>query len=437
MVQSISNITTAATAALVMRILDFKQENSFDLTSGARCLDFTPVQMVKAIPGLETQELLNPAVPTGPWNIIETSSFGALTAWEQNPSSVLSNAPITMEESSPDDKRQQFWVVPVYSRPNEAQLQVEVAAWILCATAASRRLDWDELFRYGRVFFFYSLVGGVSETVLISQHYVDHPRGLAQRSGAETEFHRRRLECTESGKPQEPTTSRMMDDHENHGGQHIISDFTRMNKFQLVSGGCTDFTTVHTYQSPGDFQEWFLTGGPDTFQIVNNTCNTFLTYTGAGSGITLGSQATTRSTATSSWIVALADPNSPVGPWNIIDASTNAAPTAYDRYRNSVNPLQPPLVNCVVMSREQMGYGKTGIKTGIKTGGIGGRSADFEFYVVPCSVAPFLLERGALASPLHRAALPFPVQLCPSWDTHQHAPANKDVGISRQFKLPE
>ncbi|KAJ6497913.1 hypothetical protein DFH09DRAFT_1290107 [Mycena vulgaris] len=90
-----------------------------------------------------------------------------------------------------------------------------------------------------------------------------------------------------------------------------------------------------------------------------------------------------------------------------------------------------------VHQREQMGYGKTGIKTGIKTGGIGGRSADFEFYVVPCSVAPFLLERGALASPLHRAALPFPVQLCPSWDTHQHAPVNKDVGISRQFKLPE
>ncbi|KAJ7434122.1 hypothetical protein B0H11DRAFT_2119430 [Mycena galericulata] len=121
-----------------------------------------------------------------------------------------------------------------------------------------------------------------------------------------------------------------------------ILDFTQQNGFDLTSGGCADFTPVQSFQAFAGLgnQAWTLTGGPLSWQIVSN-CNTFLTYPGAGSAIALRSQATTRSTATTSWNVSLVNPLQPTGPWLIIEESSGAALTAWDHSPNSVLPDSP------------------------------------------------------------------------------------------------
>ncbi|KAJ6570876.1 hypothetical protein DFH09DRAFT_1277496 [Mycena vulgaris] len=155
MVQLISNFTAAVAAATILRILDFKQENSLDLANGG-CVDLTPVQTFKSssvinqrftmtggpaifqivskcstfltYPGagsaiaLRSQAttraaataswnvtLVNPAAPTGPFNIIETTSKAALTAWDHHLGSALADGPLTLEEFNHTDTRQQFW----------------------------------------------------------------------------------------------------------------------------------------------------------------------------------------------------------------------------------------------------------------------------------------------------------------------------------------
>ncbi|KAJ6464455.1 hypothetical protein C8R45DRAFT_1219929, partial [Mycena sanguinolenta] len=142
----ISNLTLVASASSLVRILDFSQQHCFDLTNGG-CVDFTPVQNYGCATGNPNQEwtlnggpssfnilstkcntfvtypgagdaialssqattrsappvdwivsLVNPAAPTGPWNIIEPISNAALTAWDHDPASgVLSSAPLTLE----------------------------------------------------------------------------------------------------------------------------------------------------------------------------------------------------------------------------------------------------------------------------------------------------------------------------------------------------
>ncbi|KAJ7761763.1 hypothetical protein B0H16DRAFT_1530489 [Mycena metata] len=114
-----------------------------------------------------------------------------------------------------------------------------------------------------------------------------------------------------------------------------ILDFSKQHSFDLANGGCTDLTPVQSYTvTVTANQEWTMTAtgglGQTIYRIASGTCNTFLTYPGAQSGaIAVRSQATTRSTATN-WTVSLVNPAIPTGPWNIIDAVTNAALTAWD-----------------------------------------------------------------------------------------------------------
>jgi hypothetical protein len=56
MVQLISNVTAAATAATLLRILDFQQQNGFDLAS-SQCNEFTPVQSFTVSPGVTNQHV--------------------------------------------------------------------------------------------------------------------------------------------------------------------------------------------------------------------------------------------------------------------------------------------------------------------------------------------------------------------------------------------
>ncbi|KAJ7721203.1 hypothetical protein B0H16DRAFT_1603023 [Mycena metata] len=113
-----------------------------------------------------------------------------------------------------------------------------------------------------------------------------------------------------------------------------IFDFSKQHSFDLAGGGCTDLTPVQSFTIGATAnQEWTMTAtgglGQTIYQIASK-CNTFLTYPGAQSGAsTFRSQATTRSTATD-WTVSLVNPAIPTGPWNIIDAVTNAALTAWD-----------------------------------------------------------------------------------------------------------
>lgn len=56
MVHLLSNVTAAAIATTVYRILDFKQQNGFDLAS-SQCNDFTPVQSFTISPGVANQHV--------------------------------------------------------------------------------------------------------------------------------------------------------------------------------------------------------------------------------------------------------------------------------------------------------------------------------------------------------------------------------------------
>ncbi|KAJ7843648.1 hypothetical protein B0H14DRAFT_2778434 [Mycena olivaceomarginata] len=166
MVQLISDVTAAATAATLLRILDFQQQNGFDLAS-SQCNEFTPVQSFTVSPGVTNQhwtlaggpsafQIISSACNTfltypgagtpslalrsqatsrsipssswvliladpGPagsaraWNIVEASSGMYLTAWDQDhDAAVISNgSPLTLERGNPNDTRQQFWFVPV------------------------------------------------------------------------------------------------------------------------------------------------------------------------------------------------------------------------------------------------------------------------------------------------------------------------------------
>ncbi|KAJ7888952.1 hypothetical protein B0H14DRAFT_3429926 [Mycena olivaceomarginata] len=120
-----------------------------------------------------------------------------------------------------------------------------------------------------------------------------------------------------------------------------ILDFSKQNGFDLANGGCTDLTPVQSFAvAETANREWTMTGGPTIFNIVSK-CNMFLTYPGAQSGaIALRSQATTRSTATN-WTVSLVNPAVSTGPWNIIDAVTNTALTAWDHHPGSALPDAP------------------------------------------------------------------------------------------------
>ncbi|KAJ6532436.1 hypothetical protein B0H19DRAFT_1081498 [Mycena capillaripes] len=151
----ISNLTLAAAAGTVLNILNFPKENAIDLASGG-CIELTPVQIFHAslttnqhwtlsggpstfqiiskcgtfltYPGagsaiaLRSQattranataawtiKLVNASAPAGPWNIFETPSNAALTAWDLHPGSALLDAPLTLEEFNSTDTRQQFW----------------------------------------------------------------------------------------------------------------------------------------------------------------------------------------------------------------------------------------------------------------------------------------------------------------------------------------
>ncbi|KAJ7240032.1 hypothetical protein C8J57DRAFT_1727205 [Mycena rebaudengoi] len=156
----IHNITAAATAATMVGIWDFNKKNAFNLVNSA-CNDYTPVNIrlanfepinqacwvlaggpftfqfitrcgtfltypnqfwPLAVANQATTRptasattswmvsLVDPATPTGPWNILEPTSGAALTAWSQDPAQVVnSGAPITLEVANPKDTRQQFW----------------------------------------------------------------------------------------------------------------------------------------------------------------------------------------------------------------------------------------------------------------------------------------------------------------------------------------
>ncbi|KAJ7331382.1 hypothetical protein DFH08DRAFT_814691 [Mycena albidolilacea] len=135
----ISNLTLAAAAGTVLNILNFPKENAIDLAGGG-CIELTPVQIFHAsfttnqhwilsggpstfqiiskcgtfltYPGagsaiaLRSQattranataawtiQLVNASAPAGPWNILETPSKAALTAWDLHPGSALLDAP--------------------------------------------------------------------------------------------------------------------------------------------------------------------------------------------------------------------------------------------------------------------------------------------------------------------------------------------------------
>ncbi|KAJ6560547.1 hypothetical protein DFH09DRAFT_1364735 [Mycena vulgaris] len=162
MVHLLSNVTAATIATTIYRILDFKQQNGFDLAS-SQCNDFTPVQSFTISPGVANQHwtlALGPAagltligsstcntfltypgagtpslalrsqltsrstpsslwilmpvrqstpITAGTWNIVESSSGTYLTAWDQDPAVMSSGSPLTLERENPNDTRQQFW----------------------------------------------------------------------------------------------------------------------------------------------------------------------------------------------------------------------------------------------------------------------------------------------------------------------------------------
>ncbi|KAJ7128484.1 hypothetical protein C8R44DRAFT_732827 [Mycena epipterygia] len=126
-----------------------------------------------------------------------------------------------------------------------------------------------------------------------------------------------------------------------------ILNFSKLNSFDLANGVCGDFTPVQSYQVGAGFpnQEWLLTGGPLTWQIVSANCNTFLAYPGAGPNsspqIIVRAQTVTRKTATTSWQVSLVNPAVPTGPWTIIETASGAALTAWDHDGISVLPSSP------------------------------------------------------------------------------------------------
>ncbi|KAJ6473477.1 hypothetical protein DFH09DRAFT_1218926 [Mycena vulgaris] len=165
MVQLMTNVTAAATAATLFRILDFQQQNGLDLAS-SQCNDFTPVQSFTISSGVANQHWTLALVPgsanpgltqiissacntylsypgqgtpslalrsqatsrsslfsswhliavgsTGAFNIVEFSSGTYLTAWDQDvdPAVMSSGSPLTLERENPNDTRQQFWFVP-------------------------------------------------------------------------------------------------------------------------------------------------------------------------------------------------------------------------------------------------------------------------------------------------------------------------------------
>ncbi|KAJ7899228.1 hypothetical protein B0H14DRAFT_3424061 [Mycena olivaceomarginata] len=139
----ISNLTLAAAAGTVLNILNFPKENAIDLANGG-CIELTPVQIFHAslttnqhwtlsggpstfqiiskcgtfltYPGagsaiaLRSQattranataawtiQLVNASAPAGPWNIFETPSNAALTAWDLHPGSALLDAPVRLD----------------------------------------------------------------------------------------------------------------------------------------------------------------------------------------------------------------------------------------------------------------------------------------------------------------------------------------------------
>ncbi|KAJ7907984.1 hypothetical protein B0H13DRAFT_1879089 [Mycena leptocephala] len=125
-----------------------------------------------------------------------------------------------------------------------------------------------------------------------------------------------------------------------------ILNFPKENAIDLANGGCIELTPVQIFHaSLTTNQDWRLSGGPSTFQIISK-CGTFLTYPGAGSAIALRSQATTRANATAAWTIQLVNASAPAGPWNIFETPSNAALTAWDLHPGSAlldGPLRSSL----------------------------------------------------------------------------------------------
>ncbi|KAJ7869006.1 hypothetical protein B0H13DRAFT_2558041 [Mycena leptocephala] len=111
-----------------------------------------------------------------------------------------------------------------------------------------------------------------------------------------------------------------------------ILDFTRQYGLDVSGALCTDLTPVQSYQTAAvSNQEWILSGGPLTFQISVSNCNKFLTYSGTATGaLAIRSQPSIRSAASSSWMLTLVNPIFPSGPWNIIEAASGMALTAWN-----------------------------------------------------------------------------------------------------------
>ncbi|KAJ6525137.1 hypothetical protein B0H19DRAFT_1084986 [Mycena capillaripes] len=156
MVNLLTNLTAAASAATLVGIFDFQKQNVLQFIY---CDDFSPVSKLSlgsttapAIwtlvggpltfqiasncavntfltypsglsadaqhaplvtrPGATTSwiiQLVNPTIPTGPWFILENISRKAITAWNGDPASANGRAPITLQNLNSTDTRQQFW----------------------------------------------------------------------------------------------------------------------------------------------------------------------------------------------------------------------------------------------------------------------------------------------------------------------------------------
>ncbi|KAJ7086935.1 hypothetical protein C8R44DRAFT_752356 [Mycena epipterygia] len=78
MVHLLSNVTAAAIATTVYRILDFKQQNGFDLAS-SQCNDFTPVQSFTISPGVANQH--DPDVRVFQVNVVQVKQFEVRLCW--------------------------------------------------------------------------------------------------------------------------------------------------------------------------------------------------------------------------------------------------------------------------------------------------------------------------------------------------------------------
>ncbi|KAJ7232872.1 hypothetical protein C8J57DRAFT_1480495 [Mycena rebaudengoi] len=91
--------------------------------------------------------LVDPATPTGPWNILEPTSGAALTAWSQDPAQVVnSGAPITLEVANAKDTRQQFWftssVGTVDILRDCCEQSADSAVLMYCATSENGRYTY-------------------------------------------------------------------------------------------------------------------------------------------------------------------------------------------------------------------------------------------------------------------------------------------------------